>query len=210
MAQKTNKQIGSLRTLQRNMPRVLKEGNANPALALAAVANPMLALEYLGYEIAPEARQEIELRARFGPEKADEVVALESAIFKAAGKEFDLTDGDAVQETVYALLQPATKSRAKGQKAKKQRVNHALDALRVSPTRVRIGKTAVDPLTEYTDLHPVLPLLVEYRLLERRHPRFASREVFDSILSGEMKTAVTGIKFRLQSRDRRKKPAEKQ
>jgi hypothetical protein len=209
MTQKKKTQIDSLRTLQRNMPRVLKEGNANPALALAAAANPLLALEHLGYEIAPEARQEIELHARFGPDKADEVVALEKSIYKAAGSEFDLADGDAVQETVYALLQPAKKGQAKEQKTQKQRVTQALEALRVSPTRIRIGKTAVDPLAEFTDLHPILPLLVEHRQLERQHPRFASRDVFDSILSGERKTAVTSLKFRLQDRERRKEQAAK-
>ncbi len=207
MAQKANKQINSLRSLQRTMPRILKEVNADPALALAAAANPFLALEHLGYDIAPEARREIELRARFGPEKTDDFIALETALFEVIGSEFDLTDSEAVQATVYKLLQPAQKSRSKEQKVRQQRVQQALDALRVSPLQGRIGKTAVDPLTEFADLHPILPLLADYRRLERRHPRFASREQFASILSGERKTAITGLKFRLQERERRKKRA---
>ena len=116
MPKNNKKRIDSLRTLQTKMPRILKEVNSDSSLAIAAAANPFFALEHLDYEIAPGARREIELRARFGQEQAKEFEALEKAIYKAADTEFDLTDAEAVQETVATLLQSDQSEKTKRQK----------------------------------------------------------------------------------------------
>ena len=52
--------ISSLREIQLQVPRILENYADDQELALIALANPLAALEKIGYTFSPSARQEIE------------------------------------------------------------------------------------------------------------------------------------------------------
>ncbi|MCA9998901.1 MAG: hypothetical protein KDE56_24230, partial [Anaerolineales bacterium] len=79
-----------------------------------------------------------------------------------------------------------------------------LDAAGSRPIGVPGQQPLRDPLADYADLHPIIPLLVEWRRQNLQSPRFASEEVFDRILAGEQKLPITEVTFTLQPRSRRK------
>ena len=90
--------IGSWADLQDEIRSIVEEVNADPSLGLAAAANPLFALEELGYEIDPAARRGIEDRLRFGPKGAKRIATLRGQLFEQAGRAFDpIDDGDVRQ-----------------------------------------------------------------------------------------------------------------
>lgn len=202
-------QISSLRELQRLMPRLLKETAGNDRLLLAAAANPILALAQLGYEVAPEAAREIELRARFGEEEGAAYDALEKEIRALAGDAFKPDDRRAAQQVLERLLPRQETTKAKGKKQQAATMNggrrkQILEAAKPLAAR-RVGETAVkDPLTPFAESHPVIPLLLRWREMERRAPRFAPADLFQRILDEEVDLPITDIEFKLQERSRRK------
>ena len=64
-AEEAARRIDTLEDLQYLGPELLKRINADQGLAVAAAANPILALSELGYELAPAVRQDLEERSRF-------------------------------------------------------------------------------------------------------------------------------------------------
>lgn len=202
-------QISSLRELQRLMPRLLKETAGNDRLLLAAAANPILALAQLGYEVAPEAAREIELRARFGEEEGAAYDALEKEIRALAGDAFNPEDRRVAQQVLERLLPRQESGKGKGKKQQEPTMNggrrkQILEAAKPLAAR-RVGETAVkDPLTPFAESHPVIPLLLRWREMERRAPRFAPADLFQRILDEEVDLPITDIEFKLQERSRRK------
>ena len=197
--------IGSLRELQKKMPRVLKALNANEPLALAAAANPLFALEALGYTLTEKAKREIERHTRFGAEGAAELTRLETAIFELTYKPFDLTNPEALHDTLEPLLRAESDVRKKSKKRKETQIAHVLDVLKQPHRPVQFeSRDEPDPLEASSALHPVLPLLIAYRKLERSRFRFASREIFEQVLDNELSLPITKIRFKMQERSRRK------
>lgn len=201
-------QISSLRELQRMMPRLLKETAGNDRLLLAAAANPILALNQLGYEVMPEAAREIELRARFGEEEGAVYEALEEGIRALAGDAFDPEDRHVAQQVLERLLPRQDAAKGKGKKRTEAmnggRRKQILEAAKPLALR-RVGETAVkDPLAPFAESHPVIPLLLRWREMERRAPRFAPADLFQRILTEEVDLPITEIEFKLQARSRRK------
>lgn len=202
--------LSSVRGLQRIMPRVLRALGKDPQLSLAAAANPLLALEALGYSLTDRASRQIERHARFGPAGAARLVELESSIFEIAGRRFDLRDPEAVRREIEPLLleAPAPKGKRKKAPYKKSEARKALAILeRPLPPVRSTAEPEPDPLEPLGRLHPVLPPLVEHRKLERSQPRFSSREVFERVRQGELNLPVTKLRFRLQKRAQRKAKA---
>lgn len=70
---------------------ILKELNTDPALALGAAANPLVALEELGFKINPKARQDITERIRFPLDKIKRLQDLREAVFGQTGARSILT-----------------------------------------------------------------------------------------------------------------------
>ncbi len=185
--------INSLKELQKQMPRVLEALNANEALALAATGNPLLALEYLNFQLSPQARLEIEKRARFGPELEKEIDKLEKQIRYELGEELNLVD--------RASLTAALKKRFKGKSSKK--VKRVIEFFGRS---YRPGSPKEpDDLKDLEKLDPVLPALFRYNFLDRRYARFGTSEAFERVLNKELKVPIQKVRFRLQERSRRKK-----
>lgn len=210
--QKSDKnQINSLRDLQLLMPRLLKETAGNDPLLLAALANPILALAELGYDVSPKAAREIEVRARFGAEEGAAYEQLEADLFAAAGAEFDPAEPEAVTAVLEKLL-PVEKSKtAQAQKTALSRTQRKqmLEAARQLPPGPAGYTPQRDPLANFAEAHPIVPLLVRWRQLERRAPRFAPPETFQRVLTGELRLPITHVELNMQERSRRKESQKK-
>lgn len=200
--------INSLPELQRLMPRLLKNAADQTPLLLAAAANPLLAIARLGYEVAPEAARAIEYRARFGEAGGAAFEKLQAELFQTAGQTFDPADGRVLRQVLSDLL-PAdgaqsAQKRPTGPTLNRKQRAALLDAAESRPVGVPGQQPVHDPLADFAELHPIIPLLVEWRRMNLQSPRFASEEVFNRILAGELDLPITELTFTLQERSRRK------
>lgn len=103
MAQRDEKikVIQSYPQLDEELESIVERLNSQPGLALAALANPLLAIEELGYELAPEAREEMEDRLRFRPPEAEHLRKLRRQVFEQAGRRFDPASDDEVGRVLF-------------------------------------------------------------------------------------------------------------
>jgi hypothetical protein len=187
-----NHAIESIEDAQRQVGLILAEINANPALAIAAAANPLLAMEDLGYEITPAARTEIEDHVRFGAAKAARLKRLRASIFKAAGRTFDLESSESLREVLEQLevTRVAAASPNHGQKRKVE-APPVLNLAR-SP-QLKWTARVDDPLEQYREKHPIMEALLEYRKIESSEPRLATRELYDEIRHGRRRTPLVSV-----------------
>ena len=81
--------IRSLQELFQAVPKIFEAVNADPALALRFVANPLFLAEELGYELTDEMKQFAGRRVRFSSAKTYErLVHLEKQVWELAGEPF--------------------------------------------------------------------------------------------------------------------------
>ena len=196
--------LESWEQLQQQAPLVLDRLHAAPALMLAAAANPLLALEELGYQIAPAVRQEFSDRLRFGAGGALRLRRLRERVFEHAGHPFDLESATELQRVLFAELRLAPAPAVGPEKAA-----IGLADLGRLPVRTRYGPpgstaagaptAAADPLAALELKHPIITPLLEYRSLEASQPRLASRELWDEIRQGRHAVPITSLVARLQS-----------
>lgn len=174
------------------MPAILKRHGEDQRAVLGALANPLLALEHLGYSFSQELRANLELRVRFGEKRAKHLRELEAAVFAAAGERFDLSSAEDLQRVLGPLLEEK---------------NHEPGAeKRMRPRAVITGRTpqlrwadrSEDPLRPFAHVHPVVPPLIEYRKMEASEPRLAAGSLFREIIEGRRKLPVRRARFRLK------------
>jgi hypothetical protein len=192
--------ISSLRELQLQMPRIVQAVNANPKLALAAAANPLLAIEQLGYKLSPEAQKEIEQYARFGPDNLKRLAEIETEFGKLLATKtvpVNLTEARALFEK-SGHAQP-DKSTTEKKMTLKPTKNQGLEASLENIFASRVWSVSEEKklLSELSARHASLPLLFEYRKIHRQRQSFATRSAFETILSGEKNTLVDKIEFKL-------------
>ena len=199
-----NREISSLKELQLLMPEILKTHGDNRELMIAAAANPILALEHLGYTILPEARHEIALHIRFGKETAKTLRELEQAIFRTAGEIFDLQDPESAYKVIAPILR---KDLCDAKKQSDTEVEQILEILKKPYyPQQPWGAPTEDPLLKYRRHHKLLELLTDYRKIEATAPRLSSPEIFDQILHKKRVLPLKQLQFRLQpTRQRRSK-----
>jgi hypothetical protein len=197
-----NREISSLKELQLMMPEILKTHGDNRVLMLAAAANPILALEHLGYAILPEARHEIALHIRFGKETAKTLQEIEQAIFRTAGEVFDLQN----PESTYKVIAPILKRDLCNTKNQSDtEVDKILEILEQPYyPQQPWGATTEDPLLKYRHRHKLLELLTDYRKIESTAPRLSSPEVFEQILHKKRVLPLKQLQFRLQPTSQRR------
>jgi hypothetical protein len=196
--------LESWEQLQQQAPQLLDRLHAAPALMLAAAANPLLALEELGYAIAPAVRQDFSDRLRFGAGGALRLRRLRERIFEHAGHPFDLESAAELQGVLFAELRLAPAPAPSPAKAAAGPPD-----LGPLPVRTRFGASgsaaagapaaAADPLAALGLKHPIITPLLEYRSLEASQPRLASRELWDEIRQGRHAVPITSLVARLQS-----------
>jgi hypothetical protein len=216
--------IDSIDSLRRRMRTIVEAVNADPSLALRASANPLLALEELGYELSGGLREEAELRARFGLDDVAALTSLREDIERQLGRKVDLRSADAVTR---ALASVGVKIPAKAfQNA--MRDHAAAGSAPEAPERAvaqtskrtsRRGRTPTTPrppiieppasvlgpddsrrllwaLRERRDAHDVVEPLVQYLELEAGRPRLAHAETYARLREQAVDPDRTDIRVR--------------
>jgi hypothetical protein len=188
------RELGSWAEARANIRQILEGLNAAPALALAAAANPILALEELGYRIAPEARREVEDRLRFRPREAARLSALRRQIAEHAGHPLDPDSPHELEVVLFEELGLAPRDRARESAAGPDR------ALSVAPLPVQVGWAPAhsDPLEAIRGTHLIVEPLLEYRRLEASEPRLASAALYAELRSGKRSSPITRLRGRLK------------
>lgn len=93
--------IRSIDDARRQVPAILKQLNANQSLIRAAAANPIFALEELGYHIPQELIPALDRRIRFLRPERERLAELERRVQSAAGQQFDLDDPEALEHVLF-------------------------------------------------------------------------------------------------------------
>ncbi|MBL3596350.1 hypothetical protein JMM63_12330 [Rhodovulum sulfidophilum] len=188
--------------------------NATPELARAALINPLLALEELGFELDLAARLELEDRARFSKKQSAERRKLRDEIFEAAGRVFDPGQGDVLAAVLFDELnldvagskrpdlsplpiqlraEPAAKNKIVRVKASQIASRFSVKAKEKSVAKLDPGlidrATISDPLKALTKAHSVVPPLLAYRQLDAAVPRFAPEPLYHAVRSGKRRLA---------------------
>ena len=189
--------------LQRRLPVILKALNDDPQLFVAAAANPVLAIEEIGYKFTDEFRQELELRLRFPEKTRRRLSKLKKDLSSAAGRELPLADAEAMHRVLFDEMGIAEPSADTCQHALKQAALKPSDhRLTSAPRPAVFGRKLADPLALLADAHPAIKPLLEYRALEASEPRFASASLYRKIRRGDAKLPVSRLRLRMgQDRD---------
>ena len=213
--------IDTFPDLQARAGEILDRLRSAPILALAAAANPLLAVEHLGYQFDPKTRPGIADRIRLGPTAAGQLAELRTTIARLIDRQVDPDDGPAVRRLLTDLGvltsqpdgdEPGTGRRRPSRSQSGHGRRHpdrtepgvgpspAADAdPDTDPPRWHPGGAGPDPLEPYRGRHPVLEPLLEYRRISARRPRFAPPHAFAAILDGTVTTPLTAVRGRLQS-----------
>ena len=200
MPERRSQKIDSIEALQKVVPLIVKAVNDDEAFGLRAAANPLLAAEEMGYQIAPEIRQTAERRVRFSQEDTDRLAELEEQVHKLAGEPFDLDSPKELDRILFEKLKlPRPKPPSEPPDTPQQQTPPVTSRKSASaPPQPGGLSQAPDPLEELRDAHPIMPPLLEYRRIERSAPRLAPRELYERIRRGEVKMPITRIKARLK------------
>lgn len=210
MARKTSGAavIASLDDLHRRLPELVRLQETHPRLALAALANPLLALEHAGYAIAAEIAREVELRTRFRGQEADELLAREKRLKAALGSKVDLDDPKSYARPMLSAVAAKPVKASRAAQAKCADDENPEDALKRAlekappPRRPAIGQTD-DPLAPFANRHPLIADFVAYRRLEASRPRLADRALFEELLAGRREGPVSKARFIYKSAPKR-------
>lgn len=177
-------EVNSWDDVQREEKAILTRLHANPALMLAFAANPLLALQELGYEIHADHKQEFEDRLRFGSH-FEQVGSLRKKIFSLAGKPFELHSAAALHAALSTLLE--------------KEVARTLTSMETAPLYFfrAAGTEITDPLERIRDAHHIMKPLLQYRRIEAGAPPFATPEVYHDIRHGKRVRPFTNMTVRL-------------
>lgn len=196
--------VKTMAQLQKLMPKILKEHGKDKKLSRAALSNPILALERIGYKLSAGLKEEVEIRARFGAKEQKKLAETQKKITKIAGKKVNLSSNTAVSKLLKGLI------KTKNVKAEKKtdKSSALFKAVAINPeSRLFKTKMAKDPLDDFRSSHPIIPLLLDYRRIEASAPKLASKKLFNEILKGKTPKSgirIKNVKFVMQSRDKRK------
>jgi|GEM_PF-6224107 len=217
------KVIRSHAELHRLLPRLFAQQDQHPQLAIAALANPILALEELGYELAPEIALHMQRLARFGAARTAEIEGIEADLRKELGPDApiddrhrlaravivrlpdELLDADFPEETLMpkAALAPAS-DEAKPRFIKDEvpsrplAIRDRLGPLLAEPPQRRFDSPTQppDPLAVLRGRAPLLDAMIRLREIEGSRARLAEPEVFHGILDRRIATPITRVRFR--------------
>lgn len=196
--------VQSIEELRRKITQILHALNADPALLRAAAANPIFALEEIGYHVPQELHRELDRRVRFTAAERDRLAVLTRKMHEAAGATFDPDDAEQLDETLFARLELPRLSDAPVRVTLPESVPRTIAATHVRhplDVRYHLADASRDPLHALADAHPIIAPLLEYRAIMARHAPFAPRELYERIRSD----TTGGVRFTLRARLHRKK-----
>lgn len=216
------KVVRSHAELHRLLPRLFAQQEEHPQLAIAALANPILALQELGYDLAPEIAGHMERLARFGAARTQEIEAIEADLRRELGPEAPIGDRPSLARAVIERLpeslldadfpedgeRETRTSAPKGDAAKPSAkdvppprgtaVRDKLAPILSEPVQRRFDRPAQqpDPLAVLKGRAPLLDAMIRLREIEASRARLAEPEVFHGILGGRIATPVARVRFR--------------
>jgi hypothetical protein len=201
--------ITSWEELRARVSELLAALNGDTNLAIAAAANPILALEELGYQVAAESRRAIEDRFRFSYRKAARLRALRRELTELAGRPIDIDSADDVRKLLVEDLRVFdSKSVSLKQSGGCRTTDRSRDKPS-APVRSSFEPMAVqtlwaepapDPLEPWRGTHPIMIPLLEYRQLDASEPRLAPSDLYQELRAGRRKSPIVGIRGRLRNR----------
>lgn len=220
--------IRSIEELREQVPAILKRLNADQALLLAAAANPILALEELGYRIPNELHLDLDRRIRFSVAERERLAEITGRLHEIAKEAFDPDDPAELERVLFTRLAlpelPPPPVRVPittvppAQASAGQASSRGHDAKEApSPGPVVIGPTipqhrlAVryhasaagpeqDVLLYLEGKHPIIAPLLEYRAILARHAPFAPRALYDRLRKGSVGGPSLKLRARLHRR----------
>lgn len=208
-APKGGEHLTSIDALRRRVPAIIQRLNAEPAMALRAAANPIFALEELGYSFPDALKREIALRVRFDATTIARLESLANTVHELAGEEFDLDSADDLDRTLFTRLglprlttslqrvviaEGTSATRQRAMQPGSSRERHPLEP----PWHPPGGVATVDPLRELEGRHPIVAPLLEYRALQASQPPLAPRELYERIARGDVSMPTMTIRARLR------------
>lgn len=197
---KKEHRIDSLEKLERRVPSIVKAINADEKLGMRAAANPVLAMEELGYTLADEVRSSVERRIRFSVETFEQLETLAKQIHEIAGHRFSIDSPDELARVLFEELelpQPRQSIQEPCKSAQLPSTSYELPTAPLPP-QVGWGLKVEDPLGELRDAHPIMEPLLAYRKLEASKPRLAPPELYDRIKQGQVELPAIRLRARLQ------------
>lgn len=202
-----DKEAGEFRTLDYMaqirdiITEVLEQVNDNHRLAVAALANPVLALEELGYGLSDELRSSIVRRARFPADEIEQLNDLSEIIDDLAGRHVDPEDPEDIERLLFDELQlarpDAYRKRALTRSARADMLAGDADR-QYGRLGARPQRSWDDPLQELLGQAPVVEPLIEYRALDARRPPLADASTYAALRDGDLSTPVIDVRARLQ------------
>lgn len=226
--------VQSIEELRRKITRILHALNADPALLRAAAANPIFALEEIGYFVPRELHRELDRRVRFTAAERERLALLTRKMHEAAGATFDPDDAEQLDETLFARLElprlPEAPVRVtlpvpdRGPDTVREGAVHAAPPRTASRSRAALPEPAARTIAATHVLHP---LDVRYHLadatrdplhaLADAHPIMAPLLEYRAIMARHAPFAsrelyerirrdtTGGVRFTLRARLHRKK-----
>lgn len=180
--------INSLDELQKKKLSIIRSINKDQNLALRAFANPLLALEEMGYDIAPDVQKDVERFLRFRPHEYKRLKELEKRVHTLAGHAFDL---DSIEEVEAVLFRDLKLSKQKGM----QRLGPP-DIFEMGAALAKGRKLQwSDPLEPLKKAHPIMDPLLAYRKLATSRPGFATKSLYMKLKTGERKLPISNIRI---------------
>jgi hypothetical protein len=199
------KTISSMEQAERLVPSLARALQQDALLAQRALANPLLAIEELGYQIAPDLRAAVERRVRFSLQIFDKLQQLSEQIQLLAGHPFDVDSSPELDAVLFSELGlPRPPGRVTDQLTPKQ-LPPGVDFTQVTaplPWQAPFAPRLTDPLEALRGQHPIMEPLLEYRILDASEPRLAPPEVYEQLRRGELTLPIGTVRFRLQKRAR--------
>jgi hypothetical protein len=181
--------LETFESFHRLVPSIVRRLNEDTGLALRAMANPILALEEMGLQLAPALRREVELRLRFGGDDRERLEELSERIREHTKEEFDPESDPDVEELLFRRLKLSRPEKLEGQ-------------LHRRPTGTPVSRRpdstveSQDKLLEgLREDHPIVEPLLEYRRIAARRPGFASRERYDRLRTTDRPIPVSSIRI---------------
>ncbi len=193
------RRLSSVEDAQRAMPRLIGALNDDPRLARAALANPLFAIEELGYTIDEGIRTTFERRIRFRPDEAARLEGLAAEVSEAAGCEVDVDDPYDLAHVLFDVLGlPRPDANGKGEVERfNDRSSHEERSSATEPLDPRLPWVTdyrPDPLEALAGTHPVIRPLLEYRNLDASQPRLASPDRYRR--ARDDTSSVANVSFR--------------
>jgi hypothetical protein len=195
--------IQSLKDLQLKMPAIINQYGKDNNLTKLALANPIAALERAGLTFTNEAKEEIETHVRFGKEGAKYYDDLKEKINAAAGTSIDLKNRELVADTIVRLAKQNDTSKPQKQiKKDDYQANIVIDRQKLlttlnSPPK-KTNNQWQDALSEFSAVHPLIPLLIQFRQMDAENPAFASSKDIPAIEERLRKSPFTNVVFSLK------------